>query len=314
MKRVLTALLLFCLSLSCAGCSVYAPADGDKLQIITTNFPPYDFVRQIAGDNAEITMLLAPGEESHTFEPTPQDIIRLTQADLFILGGGKSDQWALKLIESAEIDKEKTLFMMDCIPQISQKTEDTPHAHEVHHSHSDFYEYDEHVWTSPENAKAICRHITERIIAADERNAPIYQKNWNTYMQELSALDEAFSHIVETGVRKTVVFADRFPFRYFAEHYGLTYFAAFPGCSDETEPDAATMKFLVDIVKEDGIPAVFHTELSNRKIADAICEATGAGQLLFHSCHTVTKEEFERGETYVSLMKQNAAMLKEALS
>ena len=119
---------------------------------------------------------------------------------------------------------------------------------------------------------------------------------------------------MEHGVRKTLVFGDRFPFRYFADRYGLTYFAAFPGCSGETEPDAATLKFLIDKVSEENIPVVLHVELSNQKIADAICEATGAKKALFHSCHGVTKDEFDRGETYVSLMKNNVDVLKEALS
>ena len=317
-KRTIAILSLFCLLFSLCGCSANPSFDNSKLQIVTTNFPAYDFARQLTGDRAEVTMLLAPGEESHSFEPTPQDVIRLTKADLFILGGGESDQWALKLIDSAELDENKTFMMMDCVKTVPEEhTEGMQHhghnENEIH-DHSRFYEYDEHVWTSPANAEAICKALAARLRTADKENAHEYAKHLDSYLNELSALDILFTDIVSNGARKTMIFADRFPFRYFADQYGLTYFAAFPGCSSETEPDAATMKFLIDKVKEENIPAVFYTELSNRKIADGVCEATEAKQLLFHSCHTVTKDEFEQGATYVSLMKQNAAMLKEALS
>lgn len=316
-KRIVCLSLIFALISALCSCSAPKKTDSDKLTIITTNFPPYDFARQIAGAHAEVTMLLVPGEESHTFEPTPQDVIALTQADLFILGGGESDEWAKKLIASSELDANKTLFMMDCVETVKEEyTEGMHHEHEEHdaHDHSKFYEYDEHVWTSPENAKKICARIAEKLTAADAENAQAYTDNLSRYLGELSTLDGQFSEVVSAGVRDTIVFADRFPFRYFADRYGLTYFAAFPGCSGETEPDAATMKFLIDKVNTESIPAVFYTELSDRKIADSICEATGAKQLLFHSCHSVTKDEFERGETYLSLMQKNVMALKEALS
>lgn len=316
MKRIYSFLLI-CLLCALCGCHMPEKQKNDTLQIVTTNFPAYDFARQIAGGYANISMLLAPGEESHTFEPTPQDMITLTKADLFILGGGKSDSWALRLLESSEPSEDKTLKMMDCTNNISNaSTEEMHHAKHAHTSqdHSQFYAYDEHVWTSPQNAMVICEKIAEKLILADSAHAAAYSENLKNYLNNLSLLDASFSEIVENAPHQTMIFADRFPFRYFADRYNLTYFAAFPGCSGETEPDASTMKFLIDKVNTESIPVVFYTELSNRKIADAICEATNAKQLLFHSCHTVTKDEFERGETYVSLMEQNAAALKEALS
>lgn len=321
-SRYLMYVLLFVLLSSLCGCSVPPAPNSTKLQIVVTSFPPYDFARQLAGDHAEVTMLLSPGQESHTFEPTPQDILKLAQADLFILGGGASDEWAKRMIASSELDAKKALSMMDCVESVPEELSEgmqQEYVHETHHNHkeadhSKYYTYDEHVWTAPKNAMKICEEIAERLIAADSANAATYQENLNAYLGELSALDNEFSEIAETGTRTTIVFADRFPFRYFADCYNLTYFAAFPGCAGETEPDAATMKFLIDKVQEERIPAIFYTELSNRKIASAISEATGAKQLLLHSCHNVTKNEFERGETYVSLMRQNAAALKEALS
>ena len=317
MKRFLSSLLALCLLFLLCSCSVPKAPESGKLQIVTTNFPPYDFARQIAGDCAEVTMLLSPGQESHTFEPTPQDVIRLTQADLFILGGGESDQWALKLMESSELAENNTLMMMDCVNTVPEEiVEGMQHTHEetAEHDHSKFYTYDEHVWTSPVNAIAICEKIAEKLAFQDPEHASVYAENLHKYKEALSTLDAEFTEIAKNGARNTFVFADRFPFRYFADRYELTYFAAFPGCSGETEPDAATMKFLIDKINNEAIPVVFYTELSNRKIADAVCEATGAKQLLFHSCHSLTKEEFDRGETYISLMKQNAIALKEALS
>lgn len=314
--------LLFVLLSALCGCSAPQTQNSNKLQIVVTSFPPYDFARQLAGDHADVTMLLSPGQESHTFEPTPQDMIFLTQADLFILGGGASDEWARRMMASSELDEGKTLSMMDCVESVPEELSEGMQQtgiHETHHTHeetdhSKYYTYDEHVWTAPENAMKICEEITKKLITTDSTNAATYQENLNAYRKELAALDKAFSEIAEAGTRTTLVFADRFPFRYFADSYNLTYFAAFPGCAGETEPDAATMKFLIDKVQEERIPAIFYTELSNRKIANAISEATGAKQLLLHSCHNVTKDEFERGETYVSLMRQNAAALKEALS
>ncbi|HBL82430.1 MAG TPA: zinc ABC transporter substrate-binding protein [Clostridiales bacterium] len=319
-KKLMALALIFSAVLSLFGCGpAKTPSGGGdkKLKIVATNFPPFDFARQLAGELADVTMLLSPGQESHTFEPTPQDIIKIQQADIFIMGGGESDQWAKKLISSSQLDEGKTLFMVDCVETVPEElTEGMNHNHEEHadEDHSGFYEYDEHVWTSPVNAMEICRKLTEKLIAADKANEQAYTENLNRYLAQLEELDESFAAAVERGVRKTLVFGDRFPFRYFADRYGLTYFAAFPGCSGETEPDAATMKFLIDKVSEENIPVVLHVELSNQKIADAICEATGAKKALLHSCHGVTKDEFDRGETYVSLMKNNVDVLKEALS
>lgn len=309
-KKLFCFICLCLLFISLCGCDVKVPeADNGKLTVITTSFPPYDFVRQIGGDHVKVDMLLAPAQESHSFEPTPQDIIALGKADLFIAGGGTSDEWVRKLISSSELNEDKVLFMMDCV-EAKETQQDEPTSHT--HDHSHLYEYDEHVWTSPVNAKRICEEILARLIKMDTKNETYYNENAEAYFNALNALDSKF-HALFDGAQKTLIFADRFPFRYFADEYGLAYFAAFPGCAGETEPDAATMKFLIDKVKNDSIPTVFYTELSNQKIADSIVEATGAEKKLLHSCHTVTKEEFDRGETYLSLMEQNLLTLKEAL-
>ena len=302
--------LLFLLSFSGCGANVTENTLPDeKLQIITTSFPPYDFARQLAGDMAEVTMLLPPGQESHAFEPTPKDMLRLEQADLFIMGGGKSDEWAKKLAKSANLGAENTLSMMDNFPVLPE----TYHAHETD-AHNENYAYDEHVWTSPAGAMEICKNIAHALCVLSPENSEIFSKNLEEYLKKLESLDNEFWHVVESSPRKTLIFGDRFPFRYFAQRYGLLYYSAFPGCAGETEPDAATMKFLIDKVNQEKIPVVLHIELSNRKVADAICEATGAKPMLLHACHGVTKEELAAGATYLSLMQQNLAVLKEALS
>lgn len=300
---------------ACGGIASNSGGENGKIKIVATNFPPYDFSRQIAGDLAEVTMLLPPGQESHTFEPTPQDIIKISDADIFIMGGGESDQWAKKLISSSDLDANKVLSMMDCVTAVPEELSDGMQSSEhEQHDHSDFYEYDEHVWTSPKNAMEICRKIAEKLICADEKNEAAYSSNLNAYLQDLNDLDLQFLNAAENGVRKTLVFGDRFPFRYFADRYDISYYAAFPGCSGETEPDAATMKFLIDKVNEEQIPVVLHVELSNQKVADTICEATGAKKLMLHSCHSITKDEFEQGKTYLSIMTENVDVLREALS
>ena len=305
---LLTVLLAGLVS-GCAGSPTKSKEENDKIRIIATSFPPYDFARQIAGDAAQVSMLLAPGQESHSFEPTPQDIAALTQADLFIMGGGKSDEWAKKLAKSANLGAENTLSMMDNFPILPE----TYHAHETD-DHSENYAYDEHVWTSPAGAMEICKKIADALCVLSPENSQIFMKNLDEYLKKLEALDNEFWYVVESSPKKTLIFGDRFPFHHFAQRYGLSYYSAFPGCAGETEPIAATMKLLIDKVKEEKIPVVLHIELSNTKIAEAICEATGAKPMLFHACHGVTKDELDRGETYLSLMEQNVAVLKEALS
>lgn len=306
---LLLAVLFAGLVSGCAGNPVKPAEKNDKIRIIATSFPPYDFARQIAGDVAQVSMLLAPGQESHSFEPTPKDMVKLQQADLFIMGGGKSDEWAKKLAKSANLGPENTLSMMDNFPILPE----TPHDHEKK-DHSENYAYDEHVWTSPAGAMEICKKIADALCALSPENSQVFLKNLDEYLKKLEALDTEFWHVVENSPRKTLIFGDRFPFHHFARRYGLSYYSAFPGCAGETEPDAATMKLLIDKVKAEKIPVVLHIELSNTKIAEAICEATGAKPMLFHACHGVTKDELDRGETYLSLMEQNVAVLKEALS
>lgn len=469
----------------------------ETISIVSTIFPGYDFARAVAGDRAELKMLLPPGAESHSFEPTPQDIIAIQNCDLFLYVGGDSDSWVDGILDSMDTDDMKILSMMEIVDpvteeitkgmeddhghdhshsepldpdtiknrplsdwagtwrsietamgngaldeyiahvaeenslskdaqqtafaarwasdypsisieessisfgdmkatyrpigyrivegdhgaavwygfEIEERAENAPrfiafsdhgtgeqeehddhtHSEEVAHFHFRYgdepfdalvaiedwaptyfsadatddqiaqamdahgqaeeeAEYDEHVWTSPVNAMRIVQAIAQKLSEIDAPNADQYRENAEMYCAQLEQLDRAFEEIAEAATRRTLIFGDRFPFRYFVDEYGLEYFAAFPGCSTETEASARTVAFLIDKVIDESIPVVFHIEFSNEKMADTICEATGAQKRLLHSCHNVTKGEMEAGATYLSLMSQNIETLKEALS
>ena len=302
--------------------------DDGRISVVTTIFPQYDFVRQIAGENVELKMLLKPGEETHSYEPTPQDIIAIQNSDIFIYVGGENDAWVEDILESMPEADMRTLKLMDCVDTVEEEhvegmQEQPGHSHEdeEEESHEDeaeeehsVHEIDEHVWTSPVNASAIVDKIKDLLVQADPENRQIYEENAEAYEAELAELDAAFRDVVDNAGRRLVVFGDRFPFRYFADEYGLDYYAAFPGCASDTEPSAATMAFLINKVKEEEIPAVLKMELSNENIANAIAEATGTEVRTFYSCHNLTAEEFEDGETYLSMMQKNVETLKEVLN
>jgi zinc transport system substrate-binding protein len=285
-------------------------APNGKINVTTTNFPPYDFVRQIAGDRVNLAMLLPPGSESHSFEPSPRDIITVQNSDIFIYIGGGSDKWIDRVLQSMNTGNMKILAMIDTVQTVEEEIvegmEDDDEDEET--------AYDEHVWTSPQNAILIVRSITGLLCEADPANADFFRQNAAAYIEELKQLDTAFAEVVSNSKRDTIVFADRFPFRYFADAYGLTYCAAFPGCSTETEPSAATVKFLIDKIRAEQIPVVFHIELSNERMANAISGETGAKKLLLHSCHNITKRDFDSGIGYLEIMKGNIENLREALN
>jgi zinc transport system substrate-binding protein len=502
MKRVF---LLVCIFLSfavllSAGSRKEAGQGGSSngaVRVVTTIFPPYDFVREIGGGKVNLTMLLPPGAESHSFEPSPRDIISIQNSDVFIYNGGESDAWVDRILSSIDMGNKKIIRLMDCVEVVEEEIvegmqeEDDDHHHDedfgpadvkdrslaewngqwisihlamrdpsfepyyearsevlelnlaetredyVKHWRTDYpeisisgnrvtfrgnggtisadyqargyqvvetssgahrvwfnyetntpsvprriiindhgykpresgeededghplhfhlkygnesvadlvadsgwvptyfpagipasiqaevmighsapaeeEEYDEHVWTSPANAKLIVRAISDVLCELDGANAPVYRDNTAAYLKKLDELDRAFRETVGRGTRKTLIFGDRFPFRYFADAYGLSYFAAFPGCSTETEASAATVAFLIDKVRQEKIPVVFHIELSNEKIADTICEETGARKRLFHAAHNVSKREFDGGATYLEVMTKNIETLREAL-
>lgn len=333
MKKLIALVTACCVgAVGLAGCGNQSTSttSGDKaLKIVCTNFSGYDFARQIAGDKAEVTMLLKPGAEAHSYEPTPEDIKAIQSSDLFVYTGGDADEWVEHVLESIDTNKHKAFKMMDAVSLREEEIvegmvhehhheEDAHHEHEheehAHHEHEHAHEMDEHVWTSPVNAIAIVKAMSDNIIALDETDAEYFKKNTETYVGQLEALDKEFRDVIDHAKRKEIIVGDRFPFLYFAKEYGLSYYAAFPGCSKDTGSNPATVAFLIDKVKADNIPVVFHIEMSNEQMSKSIAEATGAKNMLLNAIHNVTAEQFEKGVTYIDLMKENVKALKEALN
>ena len=331
MKRFRQRMLLFFImtaGLLLTGCSAVrpeagpAPDGGERVRVAATIFPPCDFVRQIGGEYVDVVQLLKPGMEPHSYEPSPADIIRIMDSDLFLYAGGESDVWVEEILEGSD-HAPVSCSLLDWVDPLEEETSEGMQVKEHHHEHAEGEtdgvhleetEYDEHVWTSPVNAQLLVEQIRDVLISLDPGREEIYEKNAAAYLEELRALDEDYRQMTENAKRKTLVFGDRFPFLYLVRTYGLEYYAAFPGCSGESEPSAATIAFLTDQVEEEGIPVVFQLELSNGRVADAIAEAAGAETEILHSCHTLTVSEAERGETYLSLMRRNLEALRHALN
>jgi zinc transport system substrate-binding protein len=319
-KIVALSLLTAC-ALVFGACSrksaVSVPAK-HAISVVATIFPPFDFARQIADGKADVTMLLPPGAESHSYEPTPQDVIKIQNCNVFIYCGGDSDAWVDKILASMDTSKMKIVKMMDACPTVPEETvkgmQKDPDDDDSKTPGVPAIDYDEHVWTSPANAVLIVQASNRALDQADPANAAFYNGNTGKYVGNLKELDSLFKNVVSSSKRKEIVVGDRFPFRYFVDRYGLKYYAAFPGCSTQTEASAVTVAFLIDKVKQDKIPVVFHIELSSGKIAQTIAAATGARVAELDAIHNVSKAEFAAGATYISLMKQNAAALKEALN
>ncbi|MCL1916426.1 MAG: metal ABC transporter substrate-binding protein [Desulfovibrionaceae bacterium] len=309
-----TALPAICALLLCS--TLYpARAEAEALKVVATNFPAYDFAREIAGERARVLMLLPPGGESHSFEPAPRDIIAIRNCDLFIHTGGNSDRWTEKILASLDTGGIRVLKMIELVNPLEEEvTEGMDTGRSASGGHeTDVPEYDEHVWTAPLNACLIVQALARAFAELDPEHAACYQDNSAAYLQKLRALDAELRALTANAARRTVIFADRFPFRYLAAAYDLRYYAAFPGCSAETDAGAATVAFLINKIKTEKIPVVFHMEFSNEKMADAISEDTGAKKLLLHACHNISKADFESGAGYLSIMRRNAAKLKEAL-
>lgn len=284
----------------------------ERLYVVSTIFPGYDFARQVAGEHVRLDMLLSPGSESHSFEPSPQDIIKIRECDVFIYAGGEGDAWVDDILASIDTEGKQIMAMTDLVKTVPEEIKEGMEDQD-HDDHDHEPTMDEHVWTSPQNAMQISRAIADTLSVLDSANAAAYRSGAEAYCAGLEQLDAAFREVVDKAVRKTLIFGDRFPFRYLADEYGLDYYAAFPGCSTDTEASAKTVAFLIDKVNAEQIPVVFHIEFSNEKMADTICESTSAEKRQLHSCHNLSKADFEGGVTYLTLMYRNVEALKEAL-
>ena len=312
MKRIFLALLL-CFALLFTACAPAATETAEQLKVVATIFPPYDFAREIGGDFISLTMLLPPGTESHTYEPTPKDMQAIAECDVFLWIGGESEAWADKILSSIDTSSIRVVRLMDSIEhKLLEDHEGHDHEEEDEHESEEVI-YDEHIWTSPRNAMLMNTAIVEAFAAVDPAHAQAYRDNSNGLMGKMSELDTTFTEISKSAKMHTLIFGDRFPFRYFTEEYGFDYFSAYPGCSVDSEPSAATVASLSRKVKNEQIPVVFYLELSNEKMADILIEGTSAEKRLFHSCHNVSREEFLEGATYYSLMQGNVERLKEAV-
>lgn len=313
-KKILAAVTAIALGASLCGCSGGETADSaDKPLIITTIFPAYDFARQVFGDTAEVRMLLKPGQESHSYDPSAKDIVEINGCDLFVYNGGESDQWVESVLQAAP-DVE-TFRMTDAVSLLDEEHSEGMQEEEHDHDHADGdeEEYDEHVWTSPDNAAAIVRALGSRAKALFPDSAAELDSNTESYAAQIGKIDGKLKELLD-GEKRYFIFGDRFPLLYFFKHYGLNYYAAFPGCGSETEPSAQTVTFLLDkLGQPDAVKAVFCIELSGRKLADVLAEDSGLDVVEFHSCHNITADDFAAGETYVSLMERNLQTLEKVL-
>ena len=301
MRKLLTMLCACALAL-CA----WAAAEGSP-RVIATDFPCYDIARQVLGDRGEATMLIHPGVEVHGYEPSPADILAISRADLFVYIGGEGDAWVDGILSGFGADAPNRLRMMDAVVPLEEVGEEHAHDHEGP-------EYDEHIWTSPKNAMAMTEALARALAGVDPEGEETYRANAEAYREQIAALDAEIEAIVGRAARRELIFADRFPFLYFVRQYGLDYLAAFPSCTADTEPTPQTIMELIDRVRRDGIPAIYTIELSAQAVARTVAEETGARILTLHSMQTVTQDEFDAGETYVSIMRRNAEALEEGLN
>lgn len=337
--RILSGLL--CGVLLLCGCTPAAKTASTSAQpeLVTTLFCYYDFARAILKDTDTIhlRLLLSPGMESHSFEPAPSDILAIQNADIFLYNGGDMEAWVTQVLDSDEQPHPDRIVrcMMDSAPlleEVELEGSESEHGHDHHHDHDDHdehdehdhdehddhdehegeseIEYDEHIWTSPVIAKDLLYVTRDAIIQADPANADTYRKNAEAYAEQLDQLNQDFTAYFAEPEHQTLLFADKFPLQYFANTYGLHCYAAFAGCSSDTEPSIATISRLMDLVETQHLSKVYYFEVSSPAVANVIGEQTGATPTIFQSCHTVTQTDFDNGETYVSLMRRNLKALE----
>ena len=304
-----------------------------KYSVVSTSFSGYDFARAVTKNtNISAKMLVKPGAETHTYEPTPQDIIDIKNADMFVYVGGDSDDWVKKVLKDVDTKKTHVVKLVDLVSTVEEEIvegmeDEDEHDHEHDHDHSHSHEHDhdhdhkhdhdeeeegpeidEHVWTSPKKAMEIVKKIAKVASEIDAAEETKINDNAEKYVAEIAQVDKDLHQAIDGKISEIVV-ADRFPFRYFADEFGLKYAAAFSGCSEQTEASAKTISFLINKVKQDKIKKIYKIELSNGKIAETVSKDTGAEVLELHSAHNVTADDFSKGVTYVDLMKRNLLAL-----
>ena len=312
---VLSVLVLF--FASCSKKEDSKAIEAKKLSVVVTTFPLYDWVREIAGsalEDMDLTLLINNGVDMHSYQPSIQDIAKINQSDLFIYVGGESDAW----VEDSLVENVRALSLLETLGDKAKEEEVVEGMQEDEHEHEEEeVEYDEHVWLSLRNAQLLCSAITDLLCQVDSKNAALYTANCASYNEKLSQLDSQYKSMVEGAKRKTVLFGDRFPFRYLCDDYDITYYAAFVGCSAETEASFQTLAFLAQKLTELDLPCVFQIERGNSKLANAVIQNSGnkkATVCELNSLQSVTSRDIAAGSTYLGIMEQNLEILKKALN
>ncbi len=287
--------------------------DSNKIQVVVSNFASYDFLRAIIGDNdnIELKYLLGPGKDAHSYDPTANDLITIQNSDLFVYVGGEMEKWTDKVLDSMENKNMKIICISKDIDTIEEQEIDgaEPEDEEVEGA------FDEHIWTSPDNAIAMVNTLEKVMEEIDKENSEKYQKNAENYITQIKQVDSKIKEVVDNKVRDRLVFADKMPMQYFMNYYNLKVSAAFSGCSTETEPSSSTIAYLEKKVKEENIPVILYIELNDGKVAKVIANEVGndCTPMQIQTLHNISKNDFDAGETWVSLMTKNIEVLKKAL-
>lgn len=333
MKKIIaaaTALLVAAGMFTGCGASEKPTAQGDKLKIVTAIFPEYDWTREILGDQSErteVTMLLDNGVDLHSYQPTADDLIKIAECDLFIYVGGESDGWVESALASTSNPDRAVINLIDTLgdsvklEEVVEGMQETEYDHEededhAHDADEQETETDEHVWLSLRNAQAVCQKIAEKLGEIDPEHEQAYTQNALAYIDQLAALDAKYQAAVDAANNKTLVFGDRFPFRYLTEDYGLDYYAAFVGCSAETEASFETIRFLAEKTDALGLSHVLTIENPKHKIAETVVANTSDKNqqvLSMDSMQSVTSKDVAAGATYLSIMEHNLDVLTQAL-
>ena len=304
MKKIISIFLLFVVTFAFCSCGEVERSTG-KISVVTTIFPYYDYARSVSKGTCDVDMLLKPGSDVHSFEPTPSDILKIRNADLFIYNGGESDEWVDSILESlGDTDKPVVMKMTDYVKPLTEMDAD-------HHAED---EEDEHIWTSLGNAKTLVSKISDEVSKLDQKNKSVYTKNSLDYIEKISKVQSEIEDTVNSSKSKKIVVGDRFPLLYFATEFSLDWECAFPGCSTETEPSLDRLSKLTDTIEKDNIKTILKLEMSENKFADTLADETNTKVRTFYSAESVSKEDFAKNVTYVDLMERNNNALKEALS
>ena len=318
MKRILSVLLCLCLTaLLCTGCGS-APADSGRLKIVATIFPEYEWVKNIVGDakDVEVSLLLDKGVDLHSFQPTTQDIVRIADCDVFVYIGGESDRWADDVLKDAKNRDMLALNLMEELGAAAKEEEAVEGMEpekEAQEEEADEIEYDEHIWLSLKNAALLTQRIADRLGEKDEANKAVYQKNAASYIAGLNELDGRYAQTVKEAKQDTLIFADRFPFRYLTDDYGLHYYAAFKGCSAESEASFQTLVFLADKLDSLGLQKLMIIDGSDRKIADAVIETAETKDVEVLTLDSMQSSVGD-DDTYLGIMERNLTVLRDALN